>query len=218
VPDGKIRYDLGCGYCEPEKDQLPGSNKNFLIMEHWLDVSNEEYGVTLICADAPLFEVNEITMDEVVTGWADSIPPSQAVFSYLMNNYWETNYAASQEGEGRYSYVLRPHLKFDPVLAERDAISERQPLIGRMVGSWQQARTSLINMNNSSLIVNAIRPLKEKGEFLMSVYNAGESDGVFKPEDTGKDFFLSDPDGKMHGFVLSTSIIPSHGIKYFIIK
>ena len=131
VPDGQIRYDLAYGYCRPEKDQAPGANKNFLCMEHWLDVSNDSTGLTLICPDAPLFEVAHITMDEVVTGWVEHIPPSQTIYSYLMNNYWETNYAASQEGPGNYRYIIIPHGKFDPDQAEKEALSQRQPLIGR---------------------------------------------------------------------------------------
>jgi alpha-mannosidase len=131
LPNGQIHYDLAYGYCRPEIDQAPGANKNFLCMEHWLDVSNDTAGVTLICPDAPLFEVDRLTMDEIVTGWVDHIPPSQTVFSYLMNNYWETNYAASQEGLGEYRYVIIPHGKFDPERAEEEAVSQRQPLIGR---------------------------------------------------------------------------------------
>jgi len=55
IPGGQMRYDLAYGYCRPEQDQVAGSNKNYLAMEHWLDVSDEKSGVTVICPDAPLF-------------------------------------------------------------------------------------------------------------------------------------------------------------------
>ena len=42
IPGGIMRYDLAYGYCRPELDQLPGSNKNFMAMEHWLDISDEK--------------------------------------------------------------------------------------------------------------------------------------------------------------------------------
>jgi len=199
IPGGQIRYDLAYGWGEPEKDQLPGSNKNFLCMEHWVDVSNTEHGLTLICPDAPLFEVGEITMDGIVTGWRDSIPSSQTVLSYLMNNYWETNYAAAQEGPGTYSYILRPHDGFDAAAAEKAAIEARQPLIGRIVGDRQQEMPLLININDNnsdnSIIITSIRPVNEGKDLIITLYNAGEEDEVIEIQHTYSDIYLTDPDG-----------------------
>jgi len=39
-----MRYDMAFGHCEVEKDQIKGSNRNFITMENWLDISNEDFG------------------------------------------------------------------------------------------------------------------------------------------------------------------------------
>jgi hypothetical protein len=210
-PGGQIRYDLAYGHCEPEKDQLPGSNKNFLCMEHWLDVSNEESGITLICPDAPLFEVGELTMDAIVTGWRDSIPSSQTVISYLMNNYWETNYAAAQEGLGRYSYILIPHGKFNPVATEKAAIEARQSLIARRAGSFQKAKPSLLKINNTSLIITSTKPMNEGNELLISIYNAGDETEILDMEHAFQEVYPSNVDGNGRKPVLEDYRIPPQG-------
>jgi alpha-mannosidase len=215
VPSGTMRYDLAYGYCRPELDQLPGSNKNFLAMEHWLDISDENSGVTLICPDVPLFEAGRITMDELVYGWVDSIPPTQTFLSYVMNNYWETNYAASQEGTCTFRYVIRPHEGFDPAMAEKEAIGQRQPLLTRKGGGWQKEKQSLLALKNDALILTSLKPVGQGKKFLITVYNAGVRDEVPLWETPLQGFVLSDPDGISEYGPGEGIVIPPGGIRYF---
>ncbi len=215
IPGGVMRYDLAYGYCRPETDQLPGSNKNFLAMEHWLDISDDKRGVTVICPDAPLFEAGKITMDEIVYGWVDSIPPTQTFYSYLMNNYWETNYAASQEGVSSTRYIIMPHEGFDPAASEKAAIEQRQPLLTRKGGGWQKERPSLIELKNEALIINAIKPVNKGKEILISLYNSGIKDEKPEFETSFKSISISDPDGLKEIPFSGNTAIPPGGIRYF---
>jgi hypothetical protein len=217
IPGGIMRYDLAYGHCQPELDQAPGSNKNFLAMEHWLDISGETSGVTVLCPDVPLFEVGKITMDEIVVGWVDSLPPSQTFFSYAMNNYWETNYAAAQEGKCTMHYVIYPHEGFDAALAEKQAISQRQPLLSRKGGGWQKEKTSLVSLFNESLVITSLKPVEDGRKILVSVYNAGMKQEIPVWKDAAKTIVLSDPDG-MSKRTDSGNAIPQGGVRYFKIS
>ncbi len=42
---------------EIEKDQWPQANRNWLAMQRWLDISNENDGVTWCSLDTALFEL-----------------------------------------------------------------------------------------------------------------------------------------------------------------
>ena len=218
IPGGIMRYDLAYGYCKPEKDQIPGSNKNFLAMEHWLDISGEKNGVTVICPDAPLFEAGDLTMDEIVYGWVDSIVPSQTFFSYAMNNYWETNYAASQEGEISFRYIFMPHREFDPSVAEKAAIGLRQPLLSRKGGGWQNEKESLLKLDNESLIITSMKPIDQGKKILVSVYNAGIKAEPVLWESHFKSFGLSDPDGLTEQPMNTGITIPPGGLRHFVIS
>jgi alpha-mannosidase len=215
IPGGIMRYDLAYGYCRPEHDQIPGSNKNYLAMENWLDISDENMGVTVICPDAPLFEAGKLTMDEIVYGWVDSIPPTQTFFSYVMNNYWETNYAASQEGLCSFRYVIKPHEGFDPALAEREAIGQCQPLLTRKGGGWQKAKASLLDLHNNNLIITALKPVEEGKKILVTVYNTGNKDEMPAWGNSVKLAALTDPDGLKENISEAGKAIPPGGIRYF---
>ena len=95
VPGGQLRYDVADAFVRPETDQLAGACKNFFSVESWVDISNSDYGVTWASANAPLVEIGAITAEQL---WMKSIEPSSTIYSYVMNNYWHTNYKADQEG------------------------------------------------------------------------------------------------------------------------
>jgi alpha-mannosidase len=215
LPGGTMRYDLAYGYCRPEQDQVPGSNKNYLAMEHWLDVSDEKSGITVICPDAPLFEAGKLTMDEILYGWVDSIPPAQTFISYVMNNYWETNYAASQEGKCTFRYIIMPHDGFDPAKAEKEAISQRQPLLSRKGGGWQKARQSMLELQNENLIITSLKPLEKGTKILAAVYNTGNNDEIPKWPASVNEVVLSDPDGLTGHQLTVNYVIPPGGVRYF---
>jgi hypothetical protein len=130
VPDGVMRMDIPFAVVRPEIDQLKGACKNWFTVQRWVDVSNDNYGATLAILDAPLVEVGAITAD--VTGgvpWLQKLEPSQTLYSYVMNNYWHTNYKADQDGPTTFRYALRPHQAYDAAAAARFGLSCSQPLI-----------------------------------------------------------------------------------------
>jgi len=214
-PGGVMRYDLAYGYCQTEKDQLPGSNMNFIAMEHWLDISNENSGVTVICPDAPLFEAGNITMDEITFGWVDSITSTQTFFSYLMNNYWETNFAASQEGASSTRYIIMPHEEFDPSVAEKAALEQRQTLLTRKGGGWLNEKASLLTLKNDVLIITSIKPVNQGKDILISLYNSGPKEEIPLWNNSFKAIVLTGPDGLDDQEFNEKIAIPSGGIRYF---
>lgn len=61
--------------------------------------------------DAPLATFGDITRGKWPTRFE---PASSTVFSYLMNNYWATNYAAAQGGTFHFRYVITSSAHLDP--------------------------------------------------------------------------------------------------------
>jgi len=222
VPGGIMRYDMAFGQCEVEKDQIRGSNRNFITMENWVDISNDQFGVTVACPDAPLFEVGKITMDEIVTGWVEEIEPSQTFFSYVMNNYWETNYAAAQEGNASFSYIIRPHKAFDPVEAERFGIESRYPLIVIPAIGSREPRTAnrepaFSFISNSDLLLISLKPTGNPGEHLACLYNASDKEVILELDQKGTEFFRSDIDGMAKTENISEMTFPARAIRFVLV-
>ena len=133
LEDPHVRIDVPFGIFRPEVDQVPGSSKNYFSVQRWVDLSDARGGVTLTTLDAPLIQLGEIRTDAIVTGWLENAEPSATLYSYVMNNYWETNYRAAQDDEVTFRYSLRAHGRFDEAAAERFALEEARPLVVGMV-------------------------------------------------------------------------------------
>jgi hypothetical protein len=131
----EVWIDAPFGAFRPEKDQVPGASKNFFSVQRWVDLSDGDGGVTITSIDAPLIQLGEIRTDPIATGWLEAAEPSGTLFSYVMNNYWETNYRAAQDDEVRFGYSIRPHEGFDETAAERFGLERARPLVVRFVSN-----------------------------------------------------------------------------------
>jgi len=61
--------------------------------------------------------------------WIKQLEPTGTFYSYVMNNYWETNYKASQRGPTTFRYALRPRTGgYSPIESARFGIEQSQPL------------------------------------------------------------------------------------------
>jgi alpha-mannosidase len=175
VPEGVMRMEIPWAVVRPETDQLAGACKNYFTVQRWVDVSNADYGVTLATPDAPLIEIGDITTDPTgsTVGWIKTIEPSTTLYSYVMNNYWETNYKAGQEGPTMFRYSIEPHRSFDSGRAAKFGAEQSQPLIAVPVDSKTSAPGSIMNVEPTSIIVTAFRPSEDGKDWIVRLFNAG---------------------------------------------
>ena len=175
IPDGQVRIDIAWGFYRPEHDQLPGSNKNYFSVQRWVDISNKNYGVTWVSQDAPLIEVGDIASDPIVVGWKKRVDPTQIIYSYVMNNYWETNYKASQEGPVTFRYSMAPHPDFNPADAERFAIERTQPLI-ILHADKTVPSSSFLQLDSTNVLMTSMKPSKDGQAVLLRLFNPGKKE------------------------------------------
>jgi alpha-mannosidase len=175
VPDAITRVDLGYGVIRPEADQLPGSCKDYFSAQRWADVSNQQYGVTLTVLEAPLVEVGTLHCElpsPHKVDWKKTQCSSSWLASYVMNNYWYTNYKADQEGISSYHYSIEPHGLFNQNSSAHLGIERSQPLIVREVPGDVPAAGSLFSVTPGTVIASYVKPVGTGG-FLIRLYNAG---------------------------------------------
>lgn len=177
VPDGQVRIDGAWAIIRPDEDQLEGANRNCFSAQRWVDVSNRDFGITLATIDAPLVELGAVHAEEWdlerSRPWLRDLPRTQTVYSYVMNNYWHTNYRAYQEGPVRFRYSLRPHGKFDPAETKRFGIERSQPLIVAPSSTEARELGSRITVEPDNILVSSVRPLTDGTSLLLRLFNAG---------------------------------------------
>jgi alpha-mannosidase len=162
-----LRYDVANGVVRSEKDQLAGACKNFFSVQSWVDISNSDYGVTWSTTNAPLVEIGGITAEQP---WMKSIQPSSLIYSYVMNNYWHTNYKADQEGPVTFNYSLLPHAAFTAIDAVKFGVERRQPLIVALADPSTSTRRPLMRLS-PEVLVSSVKPMAAGPTWLVYLYN-----------------------------------------------
>lgn len=139
IPNPKTKVDIPWGVMELEKDQLAAGNRNWIAFQRWLDISNEEQGVTWCAPNACMFESGDLTANVLGSAygsplWVRRLQPSATIYSWALNNHWHTNFPLSQEGKITYRYHILPHATaFNAGTSNRFGLERIQPLIATPV-------------------------------------------------------------------------------------
>ncbi len=163
IPQGKTRVDIPWGIMEMEKDQWVQGNRNWIAMQRWLDISNDQEGVTWCSLDAPLFEYGNMTAN-ISLGWGEKGPwltklePSSTIYSWVMNNHWHTNFPLTQDGPVTFRYRVYPHGAYDAAAANRFGLEQSQPL-AHVAANIDPKITPLIAVDNDRVCVTILKPV-----------------------------------------------------------
>jgi alpha-mannosidase len=129
---GRLSYERQVGWVDPEHDFLPGACFEWHTAQNavCLGRDDDEVVITWVPVDAPLFSVGDVVRSE----WPDAHRPAgPGVFSWVMNNWWWTNFAASQSGRVVARYSLTVGRSSDRAASARFARSRREPgLVGEV--------------------------------------------------------------------------------------
>ena len=109
-----VDVEVPLGRMTVERDQQPGSCRDWYCHTHWVWLHEGSDGLLWSGPDTPLFTLNDLFRG----AWRRSIVPDGTLFAYAMNNYWHTNYAASQGGAVTFRYrvsLLAPGDAAEPV-------------------------------------------------------------------------------------------------------
>ncbi len=99
----EFRYEIQNGYVNPARDIMKGGNLEWFSVQHWVAADQDNASVALVPVDAHL-----VTLGDIVRGaWPREFGSRKgSIFSYLMSNYWETNWPAGQGGDYTFRYAV----------------------------------------------------------------------------------------------------------------
>ncbi len=216
IPDGDVRVDVSWGVIRPELDQLRGACKNWFTVQRWVDISNDQLGITWVPIDAPLMELGEIRADATVCGWLRHLEPSQTIYAYVMNNYWETNYKADQLGITSLRFSILPHGKYDQCQATRSSIECHQPLIPVPVSKDSPRRKSLVVVEPNDVIITMVKSVRDGKGILIRLFNPSSEERSARliwESLRPKEMYLSSPFELPIERIGETISMPGYGIR-----
>jgi hypothetical protein len=97
-----VEVEVPLGRMTVDRDQQPGSCRDWYCHTHWVWLHEASDGILWSAPDTPLFTLNDLFRG----AWRRSIVPDGTLFAYAMNNYWHTNFAASQSGPVTFRFRL----------------------------------------------------------------------------------------------------------------
>ncbi|MFY0628481.1 MAG: hypothetical protein JXR07_19445 [Reichenbachiella sp.] len=197
VPKGEVRMDIPWSVLEPGKNQLKGANLNFYSVQRFVDISNEEYGITMTTVDAPIWEIGEMSgqywmKDLKRRPWIKTFKPSQNLFAWTMNNAWFVNYKAYQEGKILYRYSLIPHGIYSASEAKKRGMEETMPLlISYNEVSFKSVPFTLTGSND--VIITSYKSSKEGKALMLRLFNCSDNTSAINLKMEGTNLFESSP-------------------------
>ena len=175
IPKAVSRVDVPWAVVQVEKDQMPGANRNFYCVQRWVDLSNEDYGVTWVTLDAPMMQFDPIKIagSGGLQWWRTAIEPGAHIYSWVMNNHWETNYKADQEGLITFRYALVPHTGgYDAAAAQQVARELHQPLVAVTADPAKPLGEPLLQALPAGVVATSIRPSRDGKATMVRLFNA----------------------------------------------
>ncbi|MGB8479673.1 MAG: polysaccharide lyase family protein [Acidobacteriaceae bacterium] len=132
VKHPEFAYDTQNGWVNPARDELAGGSREWYVAQHWAAVHNDTIADVVVSVDAPL-----VAFGDIVRGaWPREFNPnSSTVFSWIMSNYWNTNFMSSQSGEFNFRYTITSAGTFQPRNLTRMGWDAMTPLESNSTGA-----------------------------------------------------------------------------------
>lgn len=152
-----IRCELALANIIPDSDQLSGACRDWFTVMGPVSVSSDNQSALLVSPNAPLMQFGDIQVGKWLKRLEIETP---TIFSYIMNNYWHTNYRASQDkGWHRFAYSVIPSNDYANIASTHRSGQEiLRPLIGRFIephqdGLWHEPTASMLTLESNDYAV-----------------------------------------------------------------
>lgn len=174
VDQPEFAYGIQQGWVDPAHGILKGGSLEWFSIQKWMAVHDAGMTVGIVPIDAPLASFGGINRGL----WPGEFHPgSSTLFSYIMNNYWHTNYRAGQGGTFKFRYVLTSSREFDPAALSR-------------LGWESMERPATEQIGANEKIGNPAAPLPATGASLLQIQNPNVALVTWKLAEDGEGTIL----------------------------
>jgi alpha-mannosidase len=172
-------FEIADAAMRPEVDQLPGTTRDWQTVQHWVEAANLESAVVWSPVEAPLVQFGDINTGK----WLKKLElANSSVFSYAINNYWMTNFKASQGGKLVFRYALTSRLGgSDPAAAARFGWEVHTALLALWLpekggGSLPPTTMSFLNIDQPNVIIQAVKPAEDRSGLIVRLREVAGKD------------------------------------------
>ena len=157
----EIRIEIPNGVIRPEADQFKAACRDWYCVDQFMTISDGSASVVLSPIDSPLITLQDINRGQ----WYDHIKIENGnVFGYVFNNYWFTNYKASQEGKLKFRFSMTSGKSFTDAQAKKFAEEAQNPLIVEFIRQENKGTAvttqGYLQVDSKSVVLQAMKPAR----------------------------------------------------------
>jgi alpha-mannosidase len=186
VRSAQVRIDLGGQAMVAGQDQIPGVCYDYYTAQQWVDLSNNDLGITIALPDNPMVQFGNFHFGDNQSKFEID---RALLLGWITNTYWETNFRTHQPGGVHARYRVYPHAGgFDPIAAQRRGLetAASQPLLQHMGEPDAHAKTRVYPASGSLLRLPEalepgrpvftlhVKPARKGTGIVVRLYNAGD--------------------------------------------
>ncbi len=169
APDNaRTFFDLPYGIVEADREQPAGACREWYAANSFAAVSDGKIAAYVATREAPLFTVGNMNRG----AWPAKVDNNRGtVFAYVFNNYWHTNYKASQGGSIPFSFAIKlTDRSFDPVAATRFGWEHLDSTVMTARVTARRAEESLLKMDDGPVMLAELTQ-DDNGRLFARLYN-----------------------------------------------
>ncbi len=176
----QFQYEIQTGVVDPAKDMYPGAGHEWFSVQHWISAQQNGVSATIMPLDASLVTLGDINRGD----WPDRFGQRKGnIFSYVMNNYWFTNYRAGQGGHFRFRYVITSAPATDAAQLSQMGWEEMTPLEQDEITSQDKAlntpgplngtQASFLKVDDPALVLDTWKPAEDGNGTILRFIDLG---------------------------------------------
>ncbi|MEM1219241.1 MAG: glycoside hydrolase family 38 C-terminal domain-containing protein [Bacteroidota bacterium] len=157
---GKLLFEAQGGVVQPGKNQLEGTASDWNTIQNFAAVRGQESQIVFCSNDVPLVQFGDINTGRY---YYRNQPKNSHIYSWVLNNYWTTNFKASQYGELQWKYQITSSENPSLTFATKFGWGNRVPLVATVnagsVEAASPAAKSILDLNaTDNLLLVSARP------------------------------------------------------------
>jgi len=172
MPDSKILYEAQGGLVTPGEDQLPGSASDWQTLQSFIAVRGPGAQIVSGSDQVPLVQLGDFNLGK----WQPVTRVAKPhIYSWILNNYWFTNFRAEQDGELHWHYYLTSSTDVSRTFSTRFGWGSRVPLATRVLppsrsaGKSDRTQLSTLSAKVPNVLVVESRPLRQGDGVLLQL-------------------------------------------------
>lgn len=169
LPGSRIVFET-IGGTLTQGQQLPGSASDWNVAQNFVSVRGKQGQIIVVSNEVPLWHFSDFNM-----GKFERYPKKGKpwLYSWVMNNYWFTNFRAFQEGAFSWSYQITSTTDTTNAFATKYAWGERNPFPARTFPAGEDElktpslETLKISGPANAMLINSRPAFKGNGTVLL---------------------------------------------------